>query len=79
MSHCCVQITSLNRIQKLHHINWLTNVKNVYFGKLHGMEFVYKKLAHGNELNDIDIFICNGGLKKCGVGFENHDLCVSPK
>lgn len=71
--------TFFYRVQKLHHVNLLSNVKNVYFGKLHGIEFVYKKLAHDAELQETDRLICNGALKRCSNGYNNNNLCVFPK
>lgn len=56
---------SFQRVEKIHLLNKLSNVKNVYFGRINGEEFVYKKLAHDAELAVVDDFLCNGGLVKC--------------
>ncbi|XP_067930226.1 divergent protein kinase domain 2A-like isoform X2 [Watersipora subatra] len=79
-SRMCWRIheSSVHGKEGWHHINHMTNVKNVYFARLAGEELVFKKLAHNDELATIDSYICGGGLSLCSThSANNHRFCLS--
>jgi len=67
------------RVEAFYYINSIVNVKNVYFGRLNGLELVFKKLAHTDELERVDTYLCRGGFSQCMRGSSNNNqLCVIP-